>query len=111
MLTTGLNARPRLGSPPGARPVHRASLPTRGVLVRARGAFLSFDVPDFAEAIARVIDTPAPLEGAIRDRRGRCYSPRIRPYVTLENKIEGPSITLLDIDSIKRGLERRPAES
>ena len=43
---------------------------------------------------------------AAQDREERWYLLRIRPYVTLEKKIEGASITLVDIDSIKRGREQ-----
>jgi two-component system CheB/CheR fusion protein len=68
------------------------------------------EIPDFPEAIAEVIDTLTPVEREIQDRRGHWYSLRIRPYVTLEKKIEGASITLLDIDSFKRGAEQRRAE-
>jgi two-component system CheB/CheR fusion protein len=67
----------------------------------------NIDVPDFTELITGVIDTLTPVEREIQDKEGRAYSLRIRPYVTLENKIEGASITLLDIESIKRGLEQR----
>jgi two-component system CheB/CheR fusion protein len=64
-------------------------------------------LPDFAEQIGRVIDTLTPLERETQDKEGRWYALRIRPYVTLDNKIEGASITLLDIESIKRSLEQR----
>jgi two-component system CheB/CheR fusion protein len=47
-----------------------------------------------------------PHESEIQDKEGHWYSLRIRPYVTLDNKIDGASVVLLDIDSIKRALER-----
>jgi two-component system CheB/CheR fusion protein len=56
--------------------------------------------------IARVIDTLAPHESEVQDKDGHWYSLRIRPYVTLENKIDGASVVLLDIDTIKRALEQ-----
>src|SRR5262249_16478263 len=40
----------------------------------------------------------------VQDREGRWYSLRIRPYRTLDNKIDGAVILLVDIDEIKRGL-------
>jgi two-component system CheB/CheR fusion protein len=53
-----------------------------------------------------VIDTLTPQESEVQDKEGRTYVLRIRPYVTLDNKIEGASVTLLDIDSLKRrGIE------
>jgi two-component system CheB/CheR fusion protein len=38
----------------------------------------------------------------VRDSAGHWYSLRIRPYVTLDNKIDGASIVLIDIDAIRR---------
>jgi two-component system CheB/CheR fusion protein len=67
----------------------------------------NLNLPDLAEQIARVIDTLTPVEREVQDSGGRWYSLRIRPYVTLDNKIEGASLTLLDVDSIKRGLEKK----
>jgi two-component system CheB/CheR fusion protein len=63
-------------------------------------------IEDFPALIASVIDTLTPYEGEVQDSGQRWYSLRIRPYVTLDNKIDGASIVLLDIDSIKRNLER-----
>ena len=56
--------------------------------------------------IAEVIDSLTPYEGEVQDQAGHWYSLRIRPYVTLDNKIDGASIVLLDMDSI-----RRPAQA
>jgi two-component system CheB/CheR fusion protein len=61
----------------------------------------NLDVQDLSRLIAGVIDTLAPYECEARDLNGRLYSLRIRPYVTLDNKIDGASIVLLDIDSIR----------
>lgn len=63
-------------------------------------------VEDLSRHIAAVIDTLAPSEREVRTNENHWYSLRIRPYVTLDNKIDGASIVLLDIDSIKRSLER-----
>jgi two-component system CheB/CheR fusion protein len=57
---------------------------------------------DLAELIAECIDTIAPLEREVRDRQGRWYSLRIRPYRTAENKIDGAVLALFDIDTPKR---------
>ena len=61
---------------------------------------------DFPGMIAKVIDTVTSFEGAVQDLAGHWYSLRIRPYITLENKIDGASIVLVDVDSI-----RRPAQA
>jgi two-component system CheB/CheR fusion protein len=59
---------------------------------------------DLAGLIAGVIDSLTPHEGVVPDGAGRWYSLRIRPYVTLDNKIDGASIVLIDIDSVRRQL-------
>ena len=53
--------------------------------------------------IFQVIDTLTPLERDVQDLAGKWHSLRIRPYVTLENKIDGASVVLIDIDALKRG--------
>jgi two-component system CheB/CheR fusion protein len=61
---------------------------------------------DLVGQITRVIDSLQPHESEVQDREGHWYSLRIRPYVTLENRIDGASIVLLDIDTLKRALDR-----
>lgn len=60
---------------------------------------------DLPELIRRVIDTLAPDELEVRDKEGRWYALQIRPYVTLDKHIDGASIVLLDIDSLKRAAQ------
>ncbi len=64
----------------------------------------NLDVPNFTDLIGNVIDTLIAYEGEVKDLAGRWYSLRIRPYVTMDNKIDGASIVLVDIDSIRRQL-------
>jgi two-component system, chemotaxis family, CheB/CheR fusion protein len=64
------------------------------------------EVEDLAGMIARVIDTVTPYEGQVKNKAGSLYSLRIRPYVTQDNKIDGASVVLLDIDSIRRHLQQ-----
>ncbi len=61
---------------------------------------------DLGQLATAVIDTLTPLEREVQDKEGRWYSLRIRPYITLDNMIDGASIVLLDIDSVKKALER-----
>jgi two-component system CheB/CheR fusion protein len=61
---------------------------------------------DLGQLITGVIDSLTPLEREVHDREGHWYSLRIRPYVTLDNIIDGASVVLLDIDSIKKALEQ-----
>jgi two-component system CheB/CheR fusion protein len=67
-------------------------------------------VEDLGSEIAKVIDTLTPLEREVQTHDRHWYSLRIRPYVTLDNKIDGASIVLLDIDSIRRNLEQLKQE-
>src|SRR5262249_22894057 len=66
----------------------------------------NLQVEDLSGLIASVIDSLTPLEAEVQDREGHWHSLRIRPYVTLDSKIDGASVVLLDIDSIKRALEQ-----
>lgn len=68
----------------------------------------NLDVADLPGLISEVIDTLVPHEGEVKDLTGRWYSLRIRPYVTLDNKIDGASVVLVDIDSIRRSLALKP---
>ncbi|HZW29301.1 MAG TPA: CheR family methyltransferase, partial [Isosphaeraceae bacterium] len=55
--------------------------------------------------ISGVIDSLTPYEGMAQDKAGHWYSLRVRPYVTMDNLIDGASIVLLEIDSIRRQLQ------
>jgi two-component system, chemotaxis family, CheB/CheR fusion protein len=63
---------------------------------------LNLDCPDLERLIAEVIDTVSVREIETRDGAGRWYALRIRPYKTLENKIEGAVVVLVDIDALKK---------
>src|SRR5439155_14694016 len=52
-------------------------------------------ITDLRQSIARVIETLEIYEHDVEDNNGRCYSMRIRPYRTLENKIDGVVIVFL----------------
>jgi two-component system, chemotaxis family, CheB/CheR fusion protein len=57
---------------------------------------------DLGELIAESIDTIAPIEREVQDRQGRWYSLRIRPYRSVDNRIDGAVLALFDIDAPKR---------
>ncbi|HZE99295.1 MAG TPA: chemotaxis protein CheB [Planctomycetota bacterium] len=65
----------------------------------------NIDLPRFEEMIAEVIDTMIVKEQEVRAKDGRWYSLRIRPYRTVENKIDGATVTFLDIDARRRDQE------
>jgi two-component system CheB/CheR fusion protein len=71
---------------------------------------LNLNVPDLPRILAEVIDTMTTRELETQDRTGRWYLLRVRPYRTLDNKIDGAVILLFDIDSLKQSqgvLERQ----
>jgi two-component system, chemotaxis family, CheB/CheR fusion protein len=62
---------------------------------------LNLDCPDLDHLTTEVIDTVSVREVETRDGAGRWHSLRVRPYRTLENKIDGAVVTLVDIDALK----------
>ncbi|HYK02613.1 MAG TPA: CheR family methyltransferase [Thermoanaerobaculia bacterium] len=52
--------------------------------------------------IERVIDDLEVLELEVKDRRGGAHLLRIRPYRTVENRIEGAVLVLIDIDQLRK---------
>ena len=63
---------------------------------------LKINVPDLEEFIFEVIDTISAKEREVQDAEGRWYAMRVRPYKTLDNRIDGATIALVDIDALKR---------
>jgi two-component system, chemotaxis family, CheB/CheR fusion protein len=59
-------------------------------------------IPDLAASIQTVIDTLTIVEREVQDRAGHWYSLRIRPYRTSDNRIDGVTIWLIDIDTLKQ---------
>ncbi|HKQ92985.1 MAG TPA: CheR family methyltransferase [Blastocatellia bacterium] len=62
----------------------------------------NLDYPNLERLITEVIDTVSVREVETRDSEGRWRSLRVRPYKTLENKIDGAVVALVDIDALKR---------
>jgi len=59
----------------------------------------NIDIADVEQLLHEVIDTLTVREQNVRDKRGRLYSLRVRPYRTADNKIDGAVLTLVDINS------------
>jgi two-component system CheB/CheR fusion protein len=70
----------------------------------------ALEMTDLTDRIGGVIDSLVPYEAEIKDTAGHWYSIRIRPYVTVDSRIDGASIVLIDIDSLRRhaGLGQSP---
>jgi two-component system CheB/CheR fusion protein len=63
---------------------------------------LSFPLPDLKRSVKEVLEQLSVIEQEVRDEEGRWYLLRLRPYKTLDNRIDGVVLTLLDIDRLKR---------
>jgi len=63
------------------------------------------DMPDPEEMILGVIESLKGKEMEVRDSKGHWYDLVIRPYVTMDKKIDGVVISVVDIDRLKRVLE------
>ncbi len=62
----------------------------------------NFNNANLEKAILEVTDTLVSMEKEAQDRRGNWYSVQIRPFRTVENKIDGVIITYIDIEPVKR---------
>jgi two-component system CheB/CheR fusion protein len=60
------------------------------------------NVPNLEQQILEVIRTLSLKAQEIQDRDGHWYHQRIRPYRTIDNKIDGAVLVLIDIDDLKR---------
>jgi two-component system CheB/CheR fusion protein len=58
----------------------------------------NIDVPDLENVLQEVIQTLGTRERKVRDKEGREYLLRVRPYRTTDNKIDGAVLTLIDMD-------------
>lgn len=57
------------------------------------------DVSDFQSLVLQVMSTSSQIEREFADRQGGHYQLRILPYRTVDNKIDGAVITIVDISS------------
>ncbi len=62
----------------------------------------SAPTPALAQVIAEVQGSLAPQEHAVRDEGGRWYQLAVRPYLTAAGRADGVTVTLFDLDTIKR---------
>ena len=63
---------------------------------------MNLEVPELDVLLTQAIDTVSIREREIQDKQARWYSLRIRPYMTLDNKIDGAVLMLMDIDQLKQ---------
>jgi two-component system CheB/CheR fusion protein len=66
----------------------------------------NLEVPDLSKLIAEVIDTLTSYEGQVKDQDGHTYILRVRPYITVDRTIDGASVVLFELDSLRRAAEQ-----
>ena len=66
---------------------------------------LRLDVPNWNELADKVMSEQRIVEREVRDREGRWYCLRMRPYQAGERSVDGVLVALLDIDSVRRSLD------
>jgi two-component system, chemotaxis family, CheB/CheR fusion protein len=69
----------------------------------------NLEAVDLDQMIAEVIETRAPRECEVQDKRGHSYSLRARPYFTLDNRVDGAVLVVVDIDALKRAAREATA--
>jgi two-component system, chemotaxis family, CheB/CheR fusion protein len=81
----------------------RGKDPRSSVTTENQRLITSAATPFALEDLLRdVIDTVSVREREVRDKDGRWYVLRARPYMTADNKIDGAVLVLVDIDDLKR---------
>lgn len=58
-------------------------------------------IPDLEQRVHQVTSTMTAQSLEVQDRDGHWFVLRLRPYKTLDNRIEGVVMTFIDIDSVK----------
>lgn len=61
----------------------------------------TLEFPDLETFLVEVIESVTMREREVRDREGRWFMFRARPYLTLDSKVDGVVIVLSDIDALK----------
>jgi two-component system CheB/CheR fusion protein len=72
---------------------------------------LGVGVPNLTQLMIEVVETVSVKELEVRDKDGRWHILRLRPYRTLDNKIDGVLVVLIDVDALKRDQEIRRRQS
>jgi two-component system CheB/CheR fusion protein len=59
-------------------------------------------MPDVEALVRGAIEGVRPVEREVQDRDGHWFSLRVRPYLTLDDRVDGAVLLLVDIDDLKR---------
>ncbi len=63
-------------------------------------------IPNLKNEVLEAIEKLSVKESQVQDEAGRWFSLHIRPYKTLDNKIDGAVLSLIDINTLKEALEK-----
>lgn len=63
-------------------------------------------IPDLQREVTEAIENLTVKENEVQDEAGRWFSVHIRPYRTLDDKIDGAVLSLIDIDILKRAFKK-----
>jgi two-component system CheB/CheR fusion protein len=63
---------------------------------------MNLEVKNLSAMVADVVDNLEVQEMEVRDRDGHRFLLRIRPYKTMDNKIDGAVLVLIDIEELKK---------
>jgi two-component system, chemotaxis family, CheB/CheR fusion protein len=66
---------------------------------------LGIPIADLEPLLQEVRGTGTTKQREVRDEQGRWYSLRIRPYRTLDNRVDGVVVMMVDVDTLKRAQE------
>ena len=69
-----------------------------------------FEPKELPKMLAEVIATTRPLAKVVEDEAGKFFQVTVRPYLTLDHRIDGTVVTAFDIDEVKKS-ERLLRES
>ncbi len=69
------------------------------------GINLKIEIPDLEMRVLNVIHSLNTWAQEVKDREGRWYSLQIKPYRTIEDRIEGAVVILIDIDAQKKAVQ------
>lgn len=62
----------------------------------------NLEFPNLEEFITEVIVSVQEREREVRDKNGKWFSLRVRPYISLDNRVDGAIIVFVDIDELKK---------
>jgi len=65
----------------------------------------NINLASLEKSVSLVVDTMTLSDQEVRSKDGKWFSMRIRPYRTVDNRIDGVTLTFHDIEALKRGQE------